>query len=91
MSERFGAGGLTYSGRIFDNEVSYFLGKITLPVYLSQLSAIYTVNYYLKDYSDGMKIWAALVLTAISSAVTMLAGDLIAMPFAKKKAASKKA
>ena len=83
--------GLTYSGRIFDNEVSYFLGKITLPVYLSQLSAIYAVNYYLKDYSDGMKIWAALVLTAISSAVTMLAGDLIAMPFAKKKAASKKA
>ncbi len=76
--------GLTYSGRLFDNEASYFLGKITLPVYLSQLSAVYATNYYLKDYDNGFKVWAIVVLTAISSAITMLAGDAIAKRFAKK-------
>ena len=69
--------GLTLSGSLFDNNVSYFLGKITLPAYLSQLSAIYAVNYYLNDYDDGMKVWGALVLTAVSSAVTMVIGNFI--------------
>ena len=76
--------GLTYSGTIFDNETCYFLGKITLPVYLSQLSAIYATNYYLKDYDNGFKVWAIVVFTAISSAITMLAGDAIAKLFTKK-------
>ena len=69
--------GLTLSGSLFDNNVSYFLGKITLPAYLSQLSAIYAVNYYLNDYDDGMKVWGALVLTAVSSGVTMVIGNFI--------------
>ncbi len=77
--------GLTCSGSLFDNNVSYFLGKITLPIYLSQLSAIYAVNYYLKDYDNGMKTWAIIVLTVISSAITMLAGDALAGLFAKKR------
>ena len=77
--------GLTYSGRLFDGGVSYFLGKITLPVYLSQLSAIYAVNYYLKDYDNGMKTWAIIVLTVISSAITMFAGDALFGLFAKKR------
>ena len=76
--------GLTYSGTIFDNETCYFLGKITLPVYLSQLSAIYATNYYLKDYDNGFKVWAIVVFTAISSAITMIAGDAIAKLFTKK-------
>ena len=75
--------GMTYSGEIFDNGVSYFLGKITLPVYLSQLSAIYATNYYLKDYDNGVKVWVIVVLTAVSSAITMLAGDGISKIFAK--------
>ena len=70
--------GLTYSGEIFDNNVCYFLGKITLPVYLSQLSAIYAVNYYMKDYDDVMKAWAIAALTVISSAITMIAGNALA-------------
>ena len=78
--------GLTCSGELFDNEVSYFLGRITLPVYLSQLSAIYAVRHFMADYSDGMKIWSVLVLTAVSSAITMLVGDGIAKLFTKKKA-----
>ena len=84
--------GLTCSGELFDNEVSYFLGKITLPVYLSQLSAIYAVNYYLADAAPGMKVWAAVVLTAVSSAITMLAGnflgDLFSGKYFRKKAAA---
>lgn len=82
--------GLTYSGELFDNNVSYFLGRITLPVYLSQLAAIYAVNYYLPDDSDGMKVWAALVLTAVSSAVTMLAGDFLGNLFSGKYFKKKK-
>ena len=77
--------GLTCSGSLFDNNVSYFLGKITLPIYLSQLSAIYAVNYYLKDYDNGMKTWAIIVLTVISSAITMFAGDALFGLFAKKR------
>lgn len=69
--------GLTYSGNLFDNSVSYFLGKITLPVYLSQLAALYAVNYYLADAAVGMKVWAAVVLTAVSSAITMLVGNFL--------------
>ena len=76
--------GLTYSGELFDNEVSYFLGKITLPVYLSQLSAIYMVNYYLPDAAPGMKVWTALVLTAVSSAITMLGGNFLGNLFSGK-------
>lgn len=76
--------GLTYSGKLFDNELCYFLGKITLPVYLSQLSAIYVTNYYLKDYDNGFKVWVIVVLTVISSAITMLAGDAVAKLFTKK-------
>ena len=84
--------GLTYSGELFDNEVSYFLGKITLPVYLSQLAAIYVVDYYMKDNAPGMKVWAAVVLTAVSSAITLLAGnflvDLFSGKFFRKKTAA---
>lgn len=84
--------GLTYSGAWFDNSVSYFLGKITLPVYLSQLSAIYLVNYYLPDAAPGMKVWSALVLTAVSSAITMIAGNFLGNLFSgkycKKKASA---
>lgn len=83
--------GLTYSGRLFDNGVCYFLGKITLPVYLSQLAAIYLVRYALADYSDGMKVWAVVVLTAISSAITMLAGNGTEKLFAGKKTGTSKA
>ncbi len=84
--------GLTYSGEVFDNNVCYFLGKITLPVYLSQLSAIYATNYYLKDYDNGFKVWAIVVLTAVSSAITMLAsnflGNLLSGKYFRKKASA---
>ena len=83
--------GLTYSGKLFDNAVCYFLGKITLPVYLSQLAAITTGNYYLKHYSVVMRVWGILVLTAVSSAVTMLAGDALAGIFTRKKKEEKAA
>ncbi len=76
--------GLTYSGKLLDNNFSYFLGKITLPVYLSQLSAIAMAGYYLADYSGGMKIWGALVLTAVSSAITMIVGNFIGNLFGGK-------
>ena len=83
--------GLTYSGRLFDNGVCYYLGKLTLPIYLSQLAAIIAANYWLQDYGNGLKVWAILVLTAVSSAVTMAGGSLIDRLFAGKKNTAKAA
>ncbi len=69
--------GLTLSGELFDNNVSYFLGRITLAVYLSQLAAISLVGFYLKDSDDVIRVCAVLILTAVSSAITMLAGNFL--------------
>ena len=42
------------------------------------------VNYYLPDAAPGMKVWTALVLTAVSSAITMLGGNFLGNLFSGK-------
>lgn len=49
--------------RIWNNHFIYHLGKISLPIYVGQLTAIYLVRTYVVELSPTMQILAATALT----------------------------
>lgn len=68
---------ISYGAEMFDNKLSYFLGEISLPVYLSQLTAIYTVNWLLDDASLALKTAAGLAILAVVTACVMMLGKVV--------------
>jgi peptidoglycan/LPS O-acetylase OafA/YrhL len=69
--------GISYGSEIFDSNISYFLGKISLPIYLSQLSAIYFVNWLIGGAPVGVKIAAASAVLACITPIVMVLGDAL--------------
>lgn len=76
--------GLTYSGRLFDNHISYFLGKFSLAVYVSQICAISLIRTVLSHLDEYSRIAAMLCLTLLFSIITLVTGDIIIRFFKNK-------
>ena len=75
----------TYGNKIFNNRVCCFLGKISLPIYLSQLGAINLVDKYFDKQSDVTKVLIAVFITFIFAFIVLIFGNLVAKLFNKKR------
>jgi peptidoglycan/LPS O-acetylase OafA/YrhL len=79
--------GVTYGNEVLSNGFVCFLGKLSLPVYLSQIAAIDLTAARYSSRTGGQRIITALAFTALFTAVTFLAGEAWnAMTKPKKKA-----
>ena len=67
--------GITYSSKLFNNKFVYYLGKLSLPIYVTQLSAIIFVNNFMSSYSNSIKMIFIFVITIVLSFVVMTLGD----------------
>lgn len=61
-----------YGNKIFDRNICYFLGKASLPIYLSQVLPLNYRKAYLKDYSVMEPLIIVLVLTLVNAGVCVL-------------------
>jgi peptidoglycan/LPS O-acetylase OafA/YrhL len=66
---------VTAGGKLFQNKIVYWLGKVSLPLYLTQLTAIEIVKYSMKQYVRTVQIIAVLLLTFLFAMVCMAIGD----------------
>lgn len=66
--------GITSSGRM-NNKVIYFLGKASLPIYLSQVFAINLVNYMFVNYSDIERVILTILIDFLLSFVVYFLGE----------------
>jgi peptidoglycan/LPS O-acetylase OafA/YrhL len=57
--------GMAYGAQWFDNRLCYFLGKLSLPIYLAQLAAIYFVNRRYTQWKLRYQMLFACVLTFV--------------------------
>lgn len=57
--------GISYGVELFDRKTIYFLGKMSLPIYLGQLAAIYIVSEKMADRDFPLQIAACLGLTLV--------------------------
>ena len=69
---------VTFSGvtkiDAFDNKLSEFLGKMSLPIYLCQLAAINLVQNYAEDFDGSIKVILAVLLDFVFAALCHLIG-----------------
>ena len=72
---------VTWLSRLAQNPVSIFLGKLSLPIYLSQISGIRLAEYFFAQHTQGEQLVAAFVLTILLALVTML----LAAPLGEKR------
>lgn len=72
---------VTWLSRLAQNPVSIFLGKLSLPIYLSQVAGIRLTEYFFAQHTQGEQLVAAFVLTILLALVTML----LAAPLGKKR------
>lgn len=63
--------GVSYGDEWFNNRFCYFLGNISLPVYLCQLPAIYLMEAHRKPYSFVQCGFTILALTTVFSIMIM--------------------
>lgn len=75
---------VSYGKKIFNNRFFYFLGKLSLPIYLTQLAAIYIGKTFLSDYDKIVQYSATVGLTLIFSLIVMVVGDMISKVINKK-------
>ena len=68
--------GVSHGSRILSNKVCFFLGKLSLPIYLSQVAAINMTQRYYSQLPENQRVLTALVYTAIFSVMIMPADFL---------------
>lgn len=68
--------GVTCGTEAFSNGFFCFLGKLSLPIYLSQIAAIDLTAARYSYQTSEQRIITALIFTAIFTAVTFLAGEV---------------
>ncbi len=76
--------GVTYGSGFFNNRFFAFLGKISLPIYLTQLAAIYIVQYKITDLETPLRFALTIALNVIFTFVIMVAGNLISKKLIKR-------
>ena len=69
--------GITYFRNMFNNKLVYFLGRLSLPIYVTQLSSIIFVNNYLIKYSNEVKMISIFIITVVLALITMFIGDIL--------------
>lgn len=62
---------IPYGCGLFQNKVVYFLGAISLPIYLGQLAAIYLVTGLCSTYSHSKQIALIIVITILFALLIM--------------------
>lgn len=67
---------VTYTANIFRFKIFELLGQLTLPLYLTQLSAIWLSNKYFLDYSDSVRLWYTIILSFILSIGIILINEI---------------
>lgn len=68
---------VTYGSKLFNNRIFYFLGKLSLPIYLGQLSAVYIVNYFFVSYSQKSMIVFTVLFAFAIAAIIYAGGQII--------------
>jgi peptidoglycan/LPS O-acetylase OafA/YrhL len=68
---------VTAGGGLFRNKIVYWLGKVSLPLYLTQLIAFTIVKYSMKEYAYTFRIIAVLLLSYLFAVVCMAVGDIL--------------
>lgn len=77
--------GVSHGSALYNNKLCYFLGKLSLPIYLSQVAAINFTQKYFADESSDEKLIAGITLTVIITAFVMIAGSVIGKAMTKGK------
>ena len=68
---------VTPGNNVLSNRITSYMGKLSLPMYLNQLFAIYIIRKLMNGYSYSAQFSSVLVLTFIVSVLTLLIGDLM--------------
>jgi peptidoglycan/LPS O-acetylase OafA/YrhL len=68
---------VTYGKKLFNNNFCYMLGKFSLPVYLGQLSAVYLVQGFMKQYTLFCQYIAIIGITFISAVIIMIGAYIL--------------
>ncbi len=76
---------VTYGTKGFNNPFVYYLGKLTLPIYLGQISAIRLVQHFLPGSSHRIQIVAAFLLALLLAQMILLAAKALTTGFAKMR------
>ena len=63
---------VTWGSRLAQNRLNLFLGKLSLPIYLSQLSGIRLTQHFLPQLSHRSQLLAAFCLTLLLALATLL-------------------
>lgn len=82
--------GVSYGSGLFNNKLCYFLGKTSLPIYLSHSAAIYIVRNNMADSRTLVKLAAVLVFTAIISVFVYFGGKYLSKLFSSGSAKTTK-
>lgn len=80
----FAFSGRTAGAKIFNNGFFYYLGKLSLPIYLTQLAAIYLVDGFGEALTDVQKIWLSVLITFVFAYIVMFFGFLLNLPARRK-------
>lgn len=75
----------SYGTGVFNNKVCYFLGKISLPIYLAQVAAINITTHYFTQYNMIIRVSITVLITFIFACIVMLLGNLLSKILIKKK------
>ena len=73
--------GISYGTRLFQNRICCYLGDLSLPLYLAQLSAVYIVTNFLTGYSEKRQIVLIVLNTFLIGYVIKILGRMIEKKF----------
>lgn len=62
---------------VMNNKISYFLGRISLPIYLSQVFAMRFVVYYLPNLNDIYKVIITIIIDFLLSPIVLILGNIL--------------
>lgn len=69
---------ISYTDKFFQNKLCLVLGKLSLPIYLSQLAAIYLIQSYFMDLQAIPAVLLGVTITLIIALIVMVLGDRLA-------------
>ncbi|MCM1545372.1 MAG: acyltransferase [Ruminococcus sp.] len=70
--------GQSLGHRMFNNKVAYFLGRLSLPIYLAQIAAIKLTNEVAAEQRLAVKLMAAIITTFVFALIVMKLGEYAA-------------
>lgn len=76
---------VTCGSDLFNNKFCYYLGSLSLPVYLGQISAVYLVQGFMADYEKGYQYLTVVILTFVFAYIIMFGGKILRKVFSGNK------